>query len=427
MRNRAAAGGLTVNAIAGTHVVTLGFDLESAARAGCVGFAIRREDHTESEGLWLKGMKTFQATDPDLGPGGQVSSRKHPFQTFQWADYSAKPDHDYTYLVVPKYGTPTRLINGDGVSVRITTEQEWGGRHSIFFNRGSAASQEYARRFENKAPDELKGNQKKAAYRWLSRGLIEALLSFIGRAQGASFGLYGAIYEFQWGEVLKALQAAADGGAQVHILYDGIASSSGPVTKNEAAIAEFMGPGLCVPRTVGKLMHNKFLVLTQDDQPVAVWTGSTNLTENGIYGHSNCGHVIEDAAVAAAYLAYWNELRDCTESQAERTWMVANNPNPPSPWSDDLRLVFSPRSGLKVLQWYATIAGGAQAPLLNKPVFMTFAFGMRKFFQKVYEQPDGVLRIALMEKEGNGAGLQQGKIDIRRITALPNVVAATVL
>jgi phosphatidylserine/phosphatidylglycerophosphate/cardiolipin synthase-like enzyme len=72
-----------------------------------------------------------------------------------------------------------------------------------------------------------------------------------------------------------------------------------------------------------------------------------------------------------------------------------------------------------VLEWYATIADSTK-----KALFMTFAFGMHKDFQKVYEQKDGVLRIALMEKEGNGAGLEQGKKDIRRICALPNVLVA---
>jgi phosphatidylserine/phosphatidylglycerophosphate/cardiolipin synthase-like enzyme len=55
---------------------------------------------------------------------------------------------------------------------------------------------------------------------------------------------------------------------------------------------------------------------------------------------------------------------------------------------------------------------------------MTFAFGMHKDFQKVYEQDDGVLRFSLMEKEGNGAQLAQGRIDIRRIRKLPNVLVA---
>jgi phosphatidylserine/phosphatidylglycerophosphate/cardiolipin synthase-like enzyme len=55
---------------------------------------------------------------------------------------------------------------------------------------------------------------------------------------------------------------------------------------------------------------------------------------------------------------------------------------------------------------------------------MTFAFGMHRNFQQVYEQNDGVLRFALMEQEGNGAALPQGKKDIKRIRQLPNVVVA---
>lgn len=49
MRKRKTENGLTVNAIAGTHVVTLGLDLASAQRKGCLGFALQRTDHTEDE------------------------------------------------------------------------------------------------------------------------------------------------------------------------------------------------------------------------------------------------------------------------------------------------------------------------------------------------------------------------------------------
>ena len=117
MRKKRTESGLTVNAVAGTHVVLLGFDLTDARRAGCLGFAIQREDHTEDERYWLSGMKTFKETDPGLGPGGQVSSRQHPFQSFQWADYSAKADHDYT--LIPLYGSPQQLSAGDAAEVRM--------------------------------------------------------------------------------------------------------------------------------------------------------------------------------------------------------------------------------------------------------------------------------------------------------------------
>jgi phosphatidylserine/phosphatidylglycerophosphate/cardiolipin synthase-like enzyme len=415
MRNRKVESGLTINAVGGTHVIMLGLNLADDKRRGCLGFAIQREDHTEDERYWLKGTKTFKATDPVLGPGGEVSSREHPYQTFQWSDYSAKPGHSYTFKVVPLYGSPAKLEEGDAVSVDISTEPEYGDKHSVFFNRGAIASQEYARRFLNKPPDEI----GEAAYRWLSRGLLEAFKAFVGRANGPHFGLYGAIYEFQWPDALNAIKAASDSGAAVRILYDAIPGATGPLAKNLQAVSAAHIEPLCIQRTKGKIMHNKFLVLTKDDKPVAVWTGSTNLTENGIFGHSNCAHSIEDPDVAAAFLAYWKELITNPEGGTEKTWMAQNNPMPPDPWIKDLDQAFSPRKGLDVLQWYADIAGTT-----GKPLFMTFAFGMHKFFQQVYKKPDGVLRIALMEKEGNGAGLKKGKEDIKRIRSLHNVVVA---
>lgn len=415
MRNRKSELGLTVNAIGGTHVVMLGLNLTDEKRSGCLGFAIQREDLTEDERYWLKGTKTFKATDPILGPGGEVSSRQHPYQTFQWSDYSAKPGHKYIYKVVPLYGTPQKLIEGDAVSIPIGTESEFGDLHSVFFNRGAIASQEYARRFLNKSPKEI----GEAAYRWLSRGLLEAFKTFVSRANGSSYGLYGAIYEFQWPEALKAIKAAADSGAKVSILYDAIPSATGPVGKNKQAIMAAGIDNLCIPRTTGKLMHNKFFVLTKDDKPIAVWTGSTNFTENGIFGHSNCAHVVEDPSVAAAYFAYWKEMITNPTNAMEKTWVAQNNPMPPDSWTKELDQAFSPRTGLKLLQWYAKVADES-----DKPLFMTFAFGMHKYFQKVYEKQSEVLKIALMEKEGNGSGLAKGKLDVKRIRALHNVVIA---
>ena len=259
MRKRRTASGLTVNAIAGTHVAVLGLDLSDAKRKNCLGFAIQREDHTEDERYWMQGMKTFQATDPGLGPGGQVSSREHPFQSFQWSDYSAKPDHDYTFNVIPLYGTPENLTEGDAVDVRVRTETEIATPHSTFFNRGSVATQEYARRFQNKPPDELEGEEQKAAYLWLSRGLLQAFTDFVTRAKNKHFQIFGAVYEFQWFEALQALKTAAKVAKKVSIIYDGIPAKGGPKKKNEQAISDEQIKGLCIARTKGKIMHNKFL------------------------------------------------------------------------------------------------------------------------------------------------------------------------
>ena len=106
MRVRTVAGGLTVNAVAGSYVVVLGLNINDADRAGLRGFAIQREDKTENETYWMKGTKTFQSVEPHPAAGEQFSSLVEPFQTFQWADYSAKPGYTYVYTVVAMTGKP---------------------------------------------------------------------------------------------------------------------------------------------------------------------------------------------------------------------------------------------------------------------------------------------------------------------------------
>jgi len=59
MRNKEQKGDLITQAIAGTHVVLLGMDLPEQDCPGLLGFALRREDHTEGEKYWLSGYKTF--------------------------------------------------------------------------------------------------------------------------------------------------------------------------------------------------------------------------------------------------------------------------------------------------------------------------------------------------------------------------------
>ena len=54
--------GLRVHAVAGTHTVLLGFDLDDPT--GCLGFGIHRTDHTEDEAYWLRGLKTFAGVVP---------------------------------------------------------------------------------------------------------------------------------------------------------------------------------------------------------------------------------------------------------------------------------------------------------------------------------------------------------------------------
>jgi hypothetical protein len=413
--------GVKVNAIAGTRVVLLGLDLTEHRRRTCMGFAIQRIDHEADERVWLRGMKTFKETDPGLGPGGTVQSRHHPFQTFQWADYTAEPGRSYTYRVFAVRGSnPHDLVLGKSVDVTVTTETETGIPHSVYFNRGSVASQQYAREFLNTPPSKFTDPEERdAAYRFLSRGLLEAMLAFIARANGPRFELHGAIYEFQWPAVLEALGAAAATGAKVTIIYDAI--PGGPKTSNENAIGETGTGALVKPRVRGSIMHNKFLVLSQDGTPVAVWTGSTNVTEQGIFGHLNCGHAVEDGAIAAEYLTYWGTVEKNLTHTPDTKAVAELAVRPPEKLEAPITTFFSPQPTDAVLQWYADRAGEAEEAL-----FMTFAFGMADPLAKVYERPDSILRMALMETEGTGkkAVVEAARKRINAFRKRPNVIVA---
>ena len=280
------------------------------------------------------------------------------------------------------------------------------------------ATQEYARRFENRRPKDV----GPGAYDWLSRGLVESIVAFIRRADDASFGLKGAFYEFQWPSVLNEVKAAADRGVDVDIVFDDIKGESGPRGANEEAIAAAGLNSVTTPRTNGKLMHNKFLVLLEGGVPQAVLFGSTNLTENGLYGHANCVHIVQDADVAAKYLTFYEKLvtdPKTTRDSGYKDWTVEATPAPAAHFTDGMAPVFSPRSNLDALDWYGSLAAGAKTGL-----FMTFAFGMNEVFRNVYGRDDAVLRFGLMEKEWNGANKERQIAAIRAIQARDNVVIA---
>lgn len=417
MRVQERSKSLIGQATAGTHVVLLGWDIGDAAlEDGLLGFAIQRTDHTENETYWLRGMKTFPNTTPPLPPGGTASSREQPFQTFQWGDYSAKPAHKYTYTITAMSGRPGALVAGASLALDVTTESEDSGTHSVYFNRGAIASQEYARRFQDKRPSDVGA----AAYAWLSRGLLEAIVGFIGKATNGAFGLRVAIYEFQWPEILDALKSAAGRGADVKIVFDAIENAQeDPVRKNEEAIDAAGIAGLCQGLTNGKIMHNKFLVLLKDGEPIEVLTGSTNYTENGIFGHLNCAHVVNDPTVARAYLDYWTELSGDPALAAMRTWDDRETPAPDNPPPQGTAEVFSPQTGTGTLRRYGEIAASA-----DRALFMTFAFGMNKEFVPTYSKADGVLRFALMDKVGTGKNIEHAKQQIDKIRSVKNAVVA---
>lgn len=389
MRRRGAAGGLSVHAIAGSSVVLLGMNVAQRQVGGLLGFAIERTDHLEGERYWLPNFLLFEVNDK--GSRSDHSSLRNPFQEFLWGDYTAKPEHTYTYRVVAMYGRAGALEHGPEARVRITTASERSPLGAVYFNRGLSVAQRYVERFGDRPPNRVPYGE---AYKWLSRGLEEGLLAFIGRADSPSWGLRAALYEFSYAPVLDAFRIAADSGADVRIVYDN--SRESPGERNVAAIDAAGIPDLTIPRTnTSRIPHNKFIVLLRNRVPIAVWTGSTNITEGGIFGHSNVGHVVRDARVAKSFYDYWRQLSLDPPVAQLRTWVDRNTPTPVRrPYPNSVRALFSPRSDIAMLDWYARMMDGAK-----DSVFLTAAFGVNEVLREVFEKDVSYLRYLLLERD----------------------------
>jgi phosphatidylserine/phosphatidylglycerophosphate/cardiolipin synthase-like enzyme len=397
MRRRVNSGGFVVQAIAGTHAVFLAFDVTPELRQDLLGFSIFREDHQEDERYWLSGFKTFRSVVPFPDPATKYSSRDHPFQTFHWGDYSAKPGYNYTYRVVPRFGTPKDLkdrANVD-VSVDVTTIDPERGKHGVYFNRGAAASQAFATRF-GAQPDDLPVDRKAEALEWLSRGLKERILAFISQANSGSFALRAAVYEFTQPDILAAFGSAGAAGADVKILFD---ADGDQAPASRQAIADAGIDNLMIERHTGAIAHNKFIVLCQINAgslvPRAVWTGSTNFTQGAIFGHSNVGHEVRDPDVAARYLMIWDQLAGNPTSGQLRDWVSNNDPFPP-PAADDISTAFSPRHGLDALRWYAD---GFHT--VDSVATITCAFGLSAEFEEALVNAPPAVRYVLLERADN--------------------------
>lgn len=411
MRATAMSTELKAAAYAGTYVVVLAWDTldgKAPVRNDLLGYAIERteldEAGNEVERYWMRGIKRFKDKDKGLPPGTPVPTAEHPIQGFLWADYTAKAGTHYLFRIVPLHGTVKnpKLDDAAAVTLDVTAEPELGretasangsARHDVFFNRGVIGSQAYAREFGNREPNA--DNPRSPEMKWLSRGLFEALVQFIGLA-GDGMGLRAALYEFHYQPVANAFAKAIEAGADVKIVYD---ADSDYKTDNLATIktAGLDEADATIPRTVSEgIRHNKFIVLLEGDKPVAVWTGSTNISDGGIFGHSNVGHIVWDEDVAAKYLGYWKRLADNLTPTKLRAPNKAATPTPVGrPPEDSVTALFSARDAKdsnETLQWYADRLAEAK-----EVSCMTFAFNIDEVFQEVLGKDNDVLRYVVKD------------------------------
>ncbi len=127
-------------------------------------------------------------------------------------------------------------------------------------------------------------------------GIDENLVWLIDHAQSS---IDAAMFEFNLQNVADALVAAHERGVRVRVVYDN------EHTADDPQMDQLIDAGIpATPDERSAFMHNKFFVFDRG----IVWTGSTNITVNGVYRNNNNSVVLVSPELAANYTTEFEEM-----------------------------------------------------------------------------------------------------------------------
>ena len=188
----------------------------------------------------------------------------------------------------------------------------------------------------------------------------EKLLGFINAAQ---VSIHIASFEFNLPRVADALIAAKARGVDVRWVTDNENGLDIDANPNRGQFARLMAGGVEVKDDAGRsaLMHNKFWIFDRQ----TLWTGSTNITVNGIYKQNNNVILIRSPEIAAIYEREWEEL--WTGQLGRRAPSTMN-----SQWAildgTPIQVIFSPEDG--AVSYLVAMLNDAQVSIR----FLAFSF-----------------------------------------------------
>jgi len=116
--------------------------------------------------------------------------------------------------------------------------------------------------------------------------------------KGAERSIFCAFYDLQLAEVADVLVARRKAGVEVGIVTDSAYS-------DRDALVQCVEAGIPVVFDEREpFMHNKFCIVDGK----RVWTGSTNITENGMFRNNNNALLIESGQLAVNFTAEFDEM-----------------------------------------------------------------------------------------------------------------------
>ena len=302
---------------------------------GCLGFALYRGD--VHAGTWevLPALARFDGTPVDA----KLTTEQAPVQKFWWKDLGARRGGLYRYRIVPLGGAPGKLKPLAGVEPLVTNVVAVTHDRGIFqayFNRGIVATQALVKALGTpSAPRLLRHIQDpKDSIRLMLSGEIQSGVELLlDRADQEGGEIRGALYELNDPQGLETRLHGKDKDAASRraIVLGNARESTGKGadrkdipdadSANRQALKDAGADVVDRILPSGRIPHNKFMLLKEQDTPTAVLTGSTNWTTTGLCTQTNNALVINSPAVAAHYAAYWDQLeKDSATGNSEGAW-----------------------------------------------------------------------------------------------------------
>ena len=192
------------------------------------------------------------------------------------------------------------------------------------------------------------------------QGSIEGRL--VEKINAAQKSIHIASFEFDLTPVAEALIAAKQRGVDVRWVTDDESGLQADEDPDRGQFAMLRNAGIEVRSDDrSALMHNKFWVFDGE----TAWTGSTNITESGVFQQNNNTIVIHSPQVAAIY-----------EREFEEMWAGQYGPKSPSTADQQsatingtpIQIYFSPED--KVLTHMIPVVSSAQSSIR----FLAFSF-----------------------------------------------------
>jgi hypothetical protein len=364
---------MTFVAYMGDAKSLLAFDLKTQdARKNLGGFSIEVRPPGGADPYYVtNSLRLRESPDHARFPGEDdpFSSANAPIHKFRWVHVpglvhqGGEPAFGtYTYLVTPRYFTETGALTALDPEASVSLDVPVGpfvkGGLTVAFTRGYVQSQGFVRHFGDDVhiqPDDapltfdisqVAGTNNDGQtytyaqeYDWLgftSRRTILDLLGTVVTDSTLTVDVFA--YDLDEPSVIESLLTLGEQD-RVRIILDcaplhtGTAEAPSPedlfTTEYQARAKD---PNTIKRRKFTRFAHDKVFVVSDDQGPRTVLTGSTNFSITGLYVNANHVLVLDDRDVAAIYSGVFNQSWDtdtATAAFAHSKWGSA-----PFGWGD---------------------------------------------------------------------------------------------